>query len=718
MDKPMRFLLFFSFSFCLFLIARADVEVKDDPCPDLNEERRNGGDKKCEKYCLGKEIKACTLIAHLNSCYCKDGYLWLSQKNKTCITQVECDVMKEFDEADDLISAVAFINFNTSKVIQTLALKTNTKEILTRCQCARKDSGQSEKSMSENEFSFRYIKKVSGENLTLECARPIGSYVRWEYPYEGNMELEGNKIKLFVENEEWIERCTMNKKLPNPDEVKNIRAHPALNQTNHLKCIKLWENYHPSHGFFITSSEIPLKWSQVNNKKFRCEYENGSVEFFIQATKSIPGFKGGETKLNCTLFNQQLLLLDIKKGRLKLSCPSCDSNIDQTVVNQIFERFEENETLQEAITFWKSNNKSFCSCIQQIGAGGDALKTLLIFVFAFILLVAALLSLYVSFAFWIIHKRRAIGRRIKFELEEETTPLQTRVEMESLVEAQKVDQFKSPSKIAEFEQTYEERPIGVGEFGKVCELIGHNPIFVTMEFVLKIGDFGLAKYIEKTCVGSFAGTQRYMSPTRSREGDDLQASHRNDVYALGLVLWEIIERRIVFLEYGSRGSFNPYDFFADIIQKKLKRLIAPNCQKGIREIIRRCTNFNRSSRPMAVEVLEELIRFQQNDSFIDSLNVEPTEEPEQQRGSKDLPKTLYSPNLCGVNLKTNEEYLLSGTESTFNYLIATLCSQITHNVSPLWKDIPKAMKKSVRNLHCDASSTIGPMETTPKNIRS
>ena len=47
-------------------------------------------------------------------------------------------------------------------------------------------------------------------------------------------------------------------------------------------------------------------------------------------------------------------------------------------------------------------------------------------------------------------------------------------------------------------------------------------IFVTMEFVLKIGDFGLAKYIEKTCVGSFAGTQRYMSPTRSREGDDLR----------------------------------------------------------------------------------------------------------------------------------------------------------------------------------------------------
>ncbi|CAJ0960449.1 unnamed protein product, partial [Mesorhabditis belari] len=535
-----------------------------------------------------------------------------------------------------------------------------------------------------------------------------------------------------------------------------MRETQNLSKGNDLNCSKVSENFHAGHGFFITSSKMPFKWSQINNKRLRCEYEDEFVSFLAQATQSISGFTGGKAALNCTLSNREILFLDVQRGRLKLSCPLCDPNADQSIIDRVFKRFDDNDTLREAISFWQHSQKNiskFCECIDQIGDGksckflsNSSISPEQLPVFAELKLsqstiVTPLLFLLSSLAvlifciFFILQKAQRSETSHSSDREmKEMTPLQMEILMEAAVD------FHEDIQIVKIEQTYEERSIGVGEFGKVCELIDHNPpavkkclrkksqtdsqtslmrfkqefmilralnhpnvvhllhmetiegsndfgivmeycqrgnlgnimcnpriiysmktvivwseelfdavdymfrehkvihrdikpenIFVTMDFVLKIGDFGLAKFIEKTCVGSFAGTHRYMSPTRSKEGDDLQASHRNDVYALGLVLWEIVERRMVFWEYGSRGSFNPYNFLADIIQKKLKRLSTPNCQREIRELIKRCTNFDRSSRPMAVEVLEEIRRIEQSDSFISSLLLKPLEKNEQQK---------------------------------------------------------------------------------------
>ncbi|CAJ0958352.1 unnamed protein product, partial [Mesorhabditis belari] len=88
-------------------------------------------------------------------------------------------------------------------------------------------------------------------------------------------------------------------------------------------------------------------------------------------------------------------------------------------------------------------------------------------------------------------------------------------------------------------------------------------IFVTNEYQLKIGDFGLVKVVgDGTVTGTFGiGTQRYMSPPEMKEDGaqrdvyeqiekaDVSNSHRNDVYSLGLVMWEIIERRTIFTNY-------------------------------------------------------------------------------------------------------------------------------------------------------------------------
>ncbi|CAJ0951681.1 unnamed protein product, partial [Mesorhabditis belari] len=92
-------------------------------------------------------------------------------------------------------------------------------------------------------------------------------------------------------------------------------------------------------------------------------------------------------------------------------------------------------------------------------------------------------------------------------------------------------------------------------------------IFVTNEYQLKIGDFGLVKVVgDGTVTGTFIGTPRYMGPPEMKEdgvqrdvyeqikGADVSDSHRNDVYSLGLVMWEIIERRTIFTNYERSGG--------------------------------------------------------------------------------------------------------------------------------------------------------------------
>ncbi|CAJ0916141.1 unnamed protein product, partial [Mesorhabditis belari] len=118
-------------------------------------------------------------------------------------------------------------------------------------------------------------------------------------------------------------------------------------------------------------------------------------------------------------------------------------------------------------------------------------------------------------------------------------------------------------------------------------------IFVTNDYQLKIGDFGLDVY------------DQIKDP-------DIRDSHRNDVYSLGLVVWEIIERRTIFLKYGPEGAFNRDMLVLDIGLKRVTEIESPECQSEIQKIISRCTNFQRILRPPASEVLDFLAQTQKN----------------------------------------------------------------------------------------------------------
>ncbi|CAJ0947376.1 unnamed protein product, partial [Mesorhabditis belari] len=111
------------------------------------------------------------------------------------------------------------------------------------------------------------------------------------------------------------------------------------------------------------------------------------------------------------------------------------------------------------------------------------------------------------------------------------------------------------------------------------------------------------------------GTYRYMSPEACGINGPIRVTEKSDLYAVGLVLWEIVERKLVFLKH------HP-DF------PNQSSLDSPNCEEALANAIMRCTHFDSEQRPVAIDVLNSIENLKPSYT---SLPFKPIQRDEQER---------------------------------------------------------------------------------------
>ncbi|CAJ0952040.1 unnamed protein product, partial [Mesorhabditis belari] len=460
----------------------------------------------------------------------------------------------------------------------------------------------------DNNWNSSYIQKKVGESVLLRCSKNLPWIMTTKTT---NANLEGFDFSDLQNRTEFKGPLMYIYDLKASDTGINVSEKVIIagvdklltSKGEALRCTSMSEFFDPRRGFDISLFSSRLDWSKFNNKRFRCEYGNEVAEVFVQAIQSIDinlTKIDSPFKVTCSWESQPSLDFNVERSGLWLSCPKCEAKKNGHVVNRIIEWLQDARAKREMAKFWdpsKGDASQFCHWIQQLGEERNSSAQMPFFreilyttkitnqfaaasTIVVIVIMSLLLFLGIGFAVSCRKMRRAPNNAETVEL------------------SQAVSSFP-------------QRHIGHGTFGDVFELIGYDPpaviknaldyffkehiihrdikpenIFVTSSFVLKFGDFGLAKHIEQTCTGSAKGTERYMSPLKYGRSHELQDSHRNDVYSLGLVLWEIVERKLVFSEYGQHGDFSREGFNYDIIQNRLTQLVAANCQGEIQGVIK------------------------------------------------------------------------------------------------------------------------------------
>ncbi|CAJ0947983.1 unnamed protein product, partial [Mesorhabditis belari] len=121
-------------------------------------------------------------------------------------------------------------------------------------------------------------------------------------------------------------------------------------------------------------------------------------------------------------------------------------------------------------------------------------------------------------------------------------------------------------------------------------------ILITEQFVVKLADFGFLCEVESMSTITETGTYRYMSPEVYGITGRKMIHCKSDLYAAGLVLWEILERKKIFYDYVEQEGFNHVRFFTDFKKGTLKFEL-PNCAHEIKSVVGSCIKFHFNDRP-------------------------------------------------------------------------------------------------------------------------
>ena len=127
---------------------------------------------------------------------------------------------------------------------------------------------------------------------------------------------------------------------------------------------------------------------------------------------------------------------------------------------------------------------------------------------------------------------------------------------------------------------------------------------ITEDDVLKICDFGLARYLNKTTTTNMKGTIKWLAPEAIRE---LQLSPQADIFAFGIITWEIVSCDEPYK--GMRVEAIMYQ----VCESGLRPTIPDDCPIFLKELMEKCWHGDRHQRPSSLEIVQSLGRHFQTD---------------------------------------------------------------------------------------------------------
>jgi len=135
-------------------------------------------------------------------------------------------------------------------------------------------------------------------------------------------------------------------------------------------------------------------------------------------------------------------------------------------------------------------------------------------------------------------------------------------------------------------------------------------LLVNEDWSLKICDYGLSRFNTKTNAHTLTrtrGTFVYMCP---EVFDGKLFNTKSDVYAIGIILWEMIYRLIYGFYQRPYGEYPTLQYDFQIIVKASKEQVRPtipaSTPEGIKSLIRKCWAPEADSRPSCEEILADL----------------------------------------------------------------------------------------------------------------
>jgi len=148
-------------------------------------------------------------------------------------------------------------------------------------------------------------------------------------------------------------------------------------------------------------------------------------------------------------------------------------------------------------------------------------------------------------------------------------------------------------------------------------------IFVTHDWVCKVGDFGLSRNVKAVGVGvslskiGAAGTSQYYPPEILKSEFFLKSplekvSTESDVWSFGLMLWEIFTQKVAWKEFLDSISWNADQFSDALCNKGQLPDMDDKIPSQIRDIITSCLKTNRQERPSFAVLVDQLIEAQIN----------------------------------------------------------------------------------------------------------